>query len=129
MNYRKIFASLNETGGASFKPDTNILNPQSGYMVALKGHEEIWSIPTSLEGFKQMIKDYIADHYTTMQLKGQANNIYVGLWVNNGVLYVDLSERFAFKQPAINAGIARNQIAIWDCENKTEINTQQPVVI
>jgi hypothetical protein len=46
---------------------------------------------------------------------------YVGLWVNDGKLYIDLSVQFNDRQVAMNVGREFNQKAIWDVALDKEI--------
>ena len=45
----------------------------------------------------------------------------IGVWTDNGKTYYDRSKWFNDKDKAIEIGKFCNQMAIWDCENQTEI--------
>lgn len=46
-----------------------------------------------------------------------APNKFVGVWIENGKAYVDISERIATKRRALEVGKERNQISIYDWKN------------
>ncbi len=50
---------------------------------------------------------------------------YLGSWVDttDGTLYLDVVEIFQDRDEAIAAGVARDQVAIWDASNAVEIAT------
>jgi hypothetical protein len=54
-----------------------------------------------------------------------ANNpaMHIGGWTNNGKVSLDPSERIANPDKAYAAGVARNQISIWDVKHGKEIPT------
>ena len=47
---------------------------------------------------------------------------FIGFWVNEGKIYIDLTRHIVDKKPAILFGINQDQIAIWDCEKNKLIN-------
>jgi hypothetical protein len=104
--------------GASYNLFTGDFNPGSGYMVALSGYEKIVGFPTTLNSFQDIMLNYLQGRI--LKVMGDAD-IYLGLWFNDGKLYIDLSERIEDEPTAIKVGLARNQKAIWDANNKREI--------
>lgn len=42
--------------------------------------------------------------------------IYCGLWVDNGKIYADISERIKSEKKAVKIGKARKQISVYDWE-------------
>lgn len=52
---------------------------------------------------------------------------YLGTWVEDGKVYLDISECKKDKLEAILLGFARRQLAIWDNENSTCIKLQDYV--
>lgn len=104
--------------GASYNLFTGDFNPGSGYMVALSGYEKIVEFPGNLNVFQDTMLNYLQGH--VLKAMGDAD-IYLGLWFNDGKLYIDLSERIEDEPTAIKVGLARNQKAIWDATNKRDI--------
>lgn len=48
---------------------------------------------------------------------------YLGTWLKDGKIYLDVSENIMDRDEAIRLGQERNQKAIWDVVNQTEIET------
>lgn len=121
LNYEqvsKIMNSINKTNGCSYRPLDNSFNPATGYMVALVGFERITNRIWNSYDLQSVLNEWLASiKYTGDSLA------YIGLWENDGKLYMDLSQHFVDREKAIVMGKQRKQIAIWDCENKTEIKT------
>ena len=47
MNLHNVFKSIQNTGGASYQLETGELNPSTGYMVAIEGHEKTFAAEIS----------------------------------------------------------------------------------
>ena len=112
MNLQKIIDLAIENGGASYSIVSGDYNPNKGYMVSYVGCETITSVLT-LDILVKYIKHYI-DYLST-------SDVYVGIWLNDGNWYLDISENVSDKDEAIKVARLRKQIAIWDCENNKEI--------
>jgi hypothetical protein len=109
MNYRELIES---TGGFSESLDSG-LPPTSGYMVSASGLTR----RISLDNFLDSNVHFYAAQFAPLP------NLYVGGWLSDGIVYLDLSENIQDRETAIQAGIERNQIAIWDIVNQCEIPT------
>lgn len=113
--FTQIWVDAEKNGGATFNLQGK--SPSSGYMVSLQGHEEI----LTKEQFQQTsvhFWDYIE---RKERLLKSISNLYVGVWYNEGLYYLDLSERFTDKELAIQMGIRREQKAIWNIVKQEEI--------
>lgn len=101
--------------GFSVKPSTGQM-PKSGYMVSMPGHTQI--IPHATP---DLVAAYANEHSGALQQQGA----HIGGWTDkaSGKTYLDVSHNIRNKNAAIQAGRARNQIAIWDVKNGREINT------
>src|SRR5690606_16486648 len=91
-----------ENGGATFNLVTGELNPSVGYMVALGGHEkiigsDIFSIPQ----LQYHIADYIKDKAILLASGITDDKKYLGTWINDGKLYLDVSINFVDKAMAV----------------------------
>lgn len=86
------------------------INKNNGYMVSVKGSETITSLK-ELDTEKE-IREY--------QKKAKANQ-YIGLWLNENKVYIDISEHYTDKAKAIKAGKENEQLAIYDIENDKSI--------
>lgn len=116
---RTLLKSLRETNGASYRPSTGELNPATGYMCALVGFEK--QVPRVWNSYdlQQVVNEWLSD----IQYTGDSA-AFIGLWENDGTLYLDLSQHFVDRNKAIAMGHQRNQLTIWDCANKCEIKTR-----
>lgn len=113
-----LFDSLLRTGGASYCPLYDWLNPVTGYMCALVGFEKQVPVVWSSYDLQQVVNKWLSD----IQYTGESA-AFIGLWENDGILYLDLSQHFVDREKAVVMGYQRNQLAIWDCNNKCEIKT------
>ena len=113
-----ITKSLLTTGGASYRPSTGELNPVTGYMCALVGFEKQVPRVWNMFDLQQVLNEWLSE----IQYTGESA-AFIGLWENDGTLYLDLSQHFVDRNKAIAMGHQRNQLTIWDCANKCEIKT------
>ena len=120
MNFTDVFRSIQETGGASFNVNTGELNPPKGYMVPLsKNYERKFAIPQTFHDFGILFKAYMAEHWDHLMDSGYST--FIGFWIHDRNLYIDLAENIENPLEAYNMGIQRNQIAIYDCAKKEDI--------
>ena len=81
-----------------------------GYMVSLQGSET----QTTLEKLdKRTIEKY--------QKIASERNAFIGLWLDNGILYVDISINVMQSASALNIAKLNNQLAIYDLKNSQSI--------
>lgn len=121
MNFISVFDSIKANNGASYNLHTRTLNPDSGYMVAIPGFEQIVDIPEDLNKFQDVVTSYCINRDMWDKIVSNPDNIFIGFWINDGKLYIDLTENIANEKEAVLTGYARNQIAIYDCANKQDI--------
>lgn len=88
--------------------------PLIGYMVSIFGHEQRVNI-TDLT--VEVIEKYIASKIALLSDR----KFYLGTWVLNDVVYLDVSRHYFNSSDAIEAGKAGNQACIWDVLNQKEI--------
>ena len=106
--------TLLNNGGASLKGGRP-KNLKSGFMVSLCGFE----ICVKSTHYKRIIKAIKKQQQTIDNMKQAYNKnaYYVGLWVDNGICYIDISIRVSNKKQALIMGLLNNQLAIYS--NKT----------
>lgn len=121
-NLKKFVAATLQNGGASFSLQTGELNPTSGYMVAISGHEKIIPNVTDNNQLQYIIADYIKENAIILAA-GISCDTFIGTWLHENKLYLDVSQNVADKASAVRMAVDNNQLAIWDCENQTEIET------
>lgn len=99
-----------KNGGATIDNHGSIKLFDRGYMVSLANYEKQTTIDRlHIATLKKYL--YLASLY----------GLYVGFWLDDGVLYVDMSKRIENKQQAIDFGLYNKQISIYDLKNQTTI--------
>lgn len=105
-------------GGATFNLNTGQIDCDKGYGVSLEEHEQV----------------FLKDEYTEEDLKKfllknvgllYDDDIEVGGWIEEGKVYLDLTEVIEDKSEAITKAVNRNQLAIFDFEKKEVIELPQ----
>lgn len=99
----KIFDNTIKNGGSSINLEGH--SPSKGFMVATYGNEE----KINIKNFnKKVIKKYIKKH--KKEIKGN----FIGTWVDNNIVYLDISKKEKSKNKAINIAIKNKQLAIFN---------------
>ena len=79
----KIINEAIKNGGATLTATLDNAKLKYNYMVSLYGHEATFKVD-DMEGLKEGLKAY--------QKKATGKkDLYIGLWVNDGLVYLDLS--------------------------------------
>ena len=110
MNLKQIKSVVNTYKGATLDQSLNQATVNSGYMVSLKDHE----LKTSTKSLtSEVLKEYkkLAKH----------NDAYVGFWLDNEDLYIDVSINIQDRKKAIKIAQENKQLAIYDCRNGVSI--------
>jgi len=118
-NIKQILAHVKKQGGATLNLDETFFTPKQGYMISLLGYESKVSLDDkdAIEERLTRYKDIIRDI-----LKNTALDVKIGLWLEDGVLYLDISQYTKDKELALYLGKARAQLAIFDFANNEAIN-------
>lgn len=110
---------LNEVrtnGGGSIHIPSGYVNPKKGYMVSLKGYELKLQDSLSMAA----VIDYVDSEINSTGLLNN-HHTYLGIWLKDGIWFLDVSINMDDKDSAIAFGKANEQIAIWDCALGDEI--------
>lgn len=95
--------SIIKNGGATLNSNGESVNYNRGYQVSKKDCYKL-----TIKNANKILK----------AVNGLLNTItageFVGLWVDNGLIYIDISERVERLSAAIIAGIERKQKSIFD---------------
>ena len=112
---KKLIDEIVQNGGATLNNELENANLNGGYMVSMVGHETIISLE-DLKDYKQVEKTLI--EYKKLARKNKA---FIGAWINNNKLYLDLSKNYKRLGNAMKIGKKNNQLAIFDINNLEEI--------
>jgi hypothetical protein len=103
-------------GGATLTKALEYAKIKDGYLVSVPSR--FAKVLTTDTDYATILKA-MQDISTEINVDGLG--AYVGLWVNDGKLYIDLSVQFNDRQVAMNVGREFNQKAIWDVALDKEI--------
>ena len=103
-----------KNGGATLNEQNKQVNFKNGYQVSKK---DCYTL--DLNNLQTILQN------TNKLLKTIKQNEFVGLWVDSGKIYIDISTRITDKQKAIKTGLQLNQISIFDWASKTCIYLKQ----
>ena len=102
-----------ENGGATLTKELKKAELKRGYMVSLEGTEtqakgdDYQAITKAIEEKQEIIKD--------------SKNMYIGLWLDNNIMYIDISVNIIDKAEALEFGKRNKQLAIYDLVNNDSI--------
>jgi hypothetical protein len=105
-NLKEFVAAIIKNGGATYNlaiGDT----AHSGYMVSKKGFEMKFPSDAS-------VKDAVIQFMETYGFELCFEENFMGAWVDEGILYIDISNNFAKRSEAIREGYKNEQLAIYD---------------
>lgn len=119
MNLKKVLDEIILEGGISYNLNTGKANPSDGYMVSILGFEEQFNVD---KVSNQTIKAFLLKNMDN--LWGETR--FLGGWLNNDTVYLDVSTHVQDLERAIYTGIINNQQCIYDCSEKVHINLPAP---
>ena len=102
-----------ENGGATLTSELKKAELATGFMVSLEGAEsqvkgdDYQAIKKAIEEKQAIIKDN--------------NNLYIGLWLDNNIMYIDISINIIDKVEALEFAKKNKQLAIYDLINNDSI--------
>ena len=99
-----------KNGGATLKNNGAFMDLAAGFMVSLADTEK----KISLSSLK--LKDL--NNYLKL---AKNKNAFVGLWLDNNILYLDLSVNIINKNEALKVAKNNSQLAIYDIANQATI--------
>ena len=110
-----------KNGGFTIDSEYQKINKKDGYMVSLLGYETQLSIK-NIDKIDGIIEKY-------KKIIGNKKNMYIGAWLDNDIIYIDISKHIEKKYNAIQYGIKNRQLAIYDIKNDTCIDLLKNVYI
>lgn len=102
-----------ENGGETLTRELEKAELKRGFMVSLEGTE------TQVQGndYRAIMKA-IKDKQTIIK---DRENLYIGLWLDGGIMYIDISINIEDKTEALEFGKYNKQLAIYDLVNNDNI--------
>lgn len=94
-----------ENGGATLDRNGANVDFKNGYQVSRKDCYKINA--ESLNEIKKAVK-------TVLKRISHESGLFCGVWVDSGLVYIDISERIKSRKKALNVGKARHQISVYD---------------
>ena len=119
-NLKEFVASTVENGGATMNVATGVV-PTSGYAVSMMGNEKTYKLFGN-DVVKEIlisgaVKLYVKDNDDILSLPG----MYLGSWIADGVLYLDISNVIDNEHDALRMAVANKQKAYYDLNNAKTI--------
>lgn len=109
----KDIKKIIENKGETLNKELKKADINGGFMVSLEGTE------TQTQGDDyQAINQAIKEKQEIIKNK---NNLYIGLWLDNNIMYIDISININDKVEALEFAKYNKQLAIYDLENNDSI--------
>lgn len=119
-NLRQFKNSILENGGASYNLLTGEFNPDYGFMVSIADKESTSNYNNG-DGLQYKIADFIKQHALILGSDISNEKYFLGAWVDNDLLYLDVSILHGTHEMAIKTARQNNQLAYFNNENKQTI--------
>lgn len=109
----KDIKKIIENGGATLTKELKKASIKGGFMVSLEGAEtqvkgeDYQAINQAIKEKQEIIKD--------------SNNLFIGLWLDNDIMYIDISINIIDKVEALEFGKYNKQLAIYDIANNNSV--------
>ena len=119
MNANKFIQLLKDNSGVSYNMVTKEYNPNKGYFVSLPNLETKVSLQSlSVDD----IATFINKHRSLLQDKTK----FIGGWIDNEVVYLDISEQIFDKREALERGYKHSQLAIYNANEGKVVDLPTP---
>lgn len=112
MKNEKIMEII-ENKGATLDKNLNNFNSDNGFMVSIKGQE--------VKVNKNDIKEIKKEIEKKREFIGNKKGLYIGLWLDNEILYIDISIHIIDYLEALEVARNNDQLAIFDLKKKDSI--------
>jgi hypothetical protein len=120
---QNVYNDLDAFSGSTQSAIVGVPTVSSGYGVSLPGHEQRVPLQVGWLGLQQAIADYAESKRSWLAQPGR----YLGAWIDDGIVYLDITEVHAERAHAEALGYDRNQLAIWDFARQEEIRMVAPM--
>jgi hypothetical protein len=116
MNLQIFLSEALKNNGGSYNITTGEHNPADGYMVSVPNNELVVDVRDLLE--TDVLSAYIINNVNEFS----SDKSFVGLWIDNGKAYLDVSIKYNDLEEACYIGILSDQKAIYDNANAVAIH-------
>jgi hypothetical protein len=117
---KNVYNDLDAFGGSTQSAIVGVPTVTSGYAVSLPGHEQRVTLQVGWVGVRQAVADYAESKRSLLAQPGR----YLGAWIEDGLVYLDITEVHAELATAVRLGWERDQLAIFDLGRGEEIRTR-----
>lgn len=114
---KELIEKALKNGGFTIDKNRKAPKCKSGYVVSDFGREKTYLLNDKSDMVK-LEKDIIV-YFDYIQNEDGAN---VGAWIEDGVLFLDISRIYQNKKEALKVGKKNRQLAIYDIKNDKSIN-------
>lgn len=108
MKNERLIKNIIENKGATLTSELQNANLNKGYMVSIPNYERVVSLD-SLSSVEEI--ESTLNEYKTIAKK---NNAFIGCWVYENNLYINLSKNYKRLKNAIRIGKQNAQLGIYD---------------
>ena len=108
---KELYNEILKNGGLTLDKNFNKIDKKTGFMVSVYGFER------KLDQFTYKDIKAVVNEYKSL-LKGC---LYLGFWIDEGNLYIDISKWFRDKSEALKFGKQNKQIAIYNLKTNESI--------
>ena len=115
MNLQIFLSEALKNNGGSYNITTGEHNPADGYMVSVPNNELVIDADDLCA---TMLSEYIINNANEFS----SDKSFVGLWIDNGKAYLDVSIKYNDLEEACYIGILSDQKAIYDNANAVAIH-------
>jgi hypothetical protein len=119
MNLQTFLSEALKNNGGSYNITTGESNPTDGYMVSLPNNELVID---ANDLCATILSEYIINNAEELS----SDKSFVGLWIDNGKAYLDVSVKYDDLETACYVGIINDQKAIYDNANAVAIHLPTP---
>ncbi len=112
MKNEKIIEII-ENKGATLDQNYNNFNSNKGFMVSIKG-QEVKTDKNNIEEIKKEIEK-------KREFIGNKKGLYIGLWLDNDIMFIDVSIHIIDYLEALEIARNNDQLAIFDLKKKDSI--------
>ena len=119
---QNVHNDLDAFGGSTQSAIVGVLTVTTGYGVSLPGHEVRHPLRVGWLGIREDIARYAESKRAELAVPGR----YLGAWLDDGILYLDVTEVHAEFATAVRLGIERNQLAIYSFATGNSIYLTRP---